>query len=347
MICPGSLQVNKKTGSSLHLLDLPAIYCILLTMKVSIQSPATKKFISLYIPLEGRIYSESGQMIATLEYRHSSDCFPKLSIQMGENTIEIRSDCRTGSKGEICFNGSRRGRFDCTISHYPMFFDKTGRRILHMETDDSDRRFLWAFRNGFSKKEANTYAAARHALLVGPDYVLASINSSVYGPDSLLNNSLYPLMNEPDEQMWASQPTETQLLILTGACWWLCYGLHYASKESEHAVRSWDVQVSVPSTRCLEGRLTLNPEHLPPVNARTEYLATQPLIAGIWLVCGLLLGLVILPLRQQEFNADCLAATIYTSLIPAIWLVVRHFLRSRSAGKIKAIEEQINSANQA
>ena len=70
-------------------------------------------------------------------------------------------------------------------------------------------------------------------------------------------------------------------------------------------------------------------------------------MAGIWLVCGLLLGLVILPLRQQEFNADCLAATIYTSLIPAIWLVVRHFLRSRSAGKIKAIEEQINSANQA
>lgn len=90
-------------------------------------------------------------MIATLEYRHSSDCFPRLSIQMGENTIEIRSDCRTGSKGEICFNGSRRGRFDCTISHYPMFFDKTGARILHMETDDSDRRFLWAFRNGFSK----------------------------------------------------------------------------------------------------------------------------------------------------------------------------------------------------
>lgn len=316
-------------------------------MKVSIQSPASKKFISLYIPLEGRIYTESGQMIATLEYRHSADCFPRLSIQMGEDVIEIRSDCRTGSKGEICINGSRRGRFDCTISHYPMFFDNSGTRMLHIESDDSDRRFLWAFRNGFSKKDAKAYAAARHALLVGPDYVLASINSSVYGPDSLLNNSLYPLMNESDEQMWASQSTEKQLLILIGACWWLCSGLHYASKESEHAVRSWDVQINVPSTLCQDGRLILNPEHLPPVNAKTEYMATQPLIAGIWLVCGLLLGLVILPLRQQEFNADCLAVTIYTSIIPAIWLAVRHLLSKNSAKKIKEIEIQINSANRA
>ena len=70
-------------------------------------------------------------------------------------------------------------------------------------------------------------------------------------------------------------------------------------------------------------------------------------MAGIWLVCGLLLGLVILPLRQQEFNADCLATTIYTSLIPAIWLVVRHLLSKNSAKKIKEIEIQINSANQA
>lgn len=75
--------------------------------------------------------------------------------------------------------------------------------------------------------------------------------------------------------------------------------------------------------------------------------ATHPLIAGIWLVCGLLLGLVILPLRQQECNADCLAATIYTSLIPAIWLAVRHLLSKNSAKKIKEIEIQINSANQA
>lgn len=316
-------------------------------MKVSIQSPASKKFISLYIPFEGRIYSGNGQMIATLEYRHSADCFPRLSIQMGEDVIEIRSDCRTGSKGEICINGSRRGRFDCTISHYPMFFDNSGTRVLLIESDDSGRRFLWAFRNGFSKKDAKAYAAARHALLVGPDYVLASINSSVYRPESLLNNSLYPLMNESDEQMWASQSTETQLLILIGACWWLCSGLHYASKESEHAVRSWDVQVNVPSTLCQDGRFILNPEHLPPVNAKTEYLATQPLIAGIWLVCGLLLGLVILPLRQQEFNADCLEVTIYTSIIPAIWLAVRHLLSKNSAKKIKEIEIQINSANRA
>ena len=324
------------------MLDLPVIYCILLTMKVSIQSPATKKFISLYIPLEGRIYSESGQMIATLEYRHSSDCFPRLSIQMGENTIEIRSDCRTGSKGEICFNGSRRGRFDCTISHYPMFFDNSGARILHMETDDSDRRFLWAFRNGFSKKEAKAYAAARHALLVGPDYVLASINSGVYRPDSRMNNSLYPLMNESDEQIWASQSTETQLLILTGACWWLCYGLHYASKESEHAVRSWDVQVNVPSTLCLNGRIILAPEHLPTVNAKAEFLATRPVLAGIWLACSLLCCLIILPLTQHEFNADCLAAAVYTSIIPLIWILVCRYLRQSSVRMIRSIEQQLN-----
>lgn len=314
-------------------------------MKISLQSPACKKFISLYKPLEGRIFSEDGRLLATLEYHHSADCFPRLSIRMGDDNIEIRSDCRTGSKGELRINSSRQGRFDCTISHYPVFFDKSGNRILYISADDSDRRFLWAFRNGFSKKEAKAYAAARHALLVGTGYVLASINSSVYGPESLWNNAVYPLMNEPDEQLWASSSTETRLLILIGACWWLCAGLHYASKDRDLSVKSWDVQVNVPSTLCRDGYTTLNPECLPPVDAKAEFLATQPLIAGIWLVCGLLYGLLILPLSLQEFNTDCLAVTIYTSLIPAIWLLVRHYLHKSAAQKLKEIELQINSAN--
>lgn len=311
-------------------------------MKVSIQSPASKKFISLYIPLEGRIFSHDGKILATLEYQHSADCFPRLSIRMGEDAIEIRSDCRTGSKGDIIINGSRYGRFDCTINHRPMFFDTKGTMILHMEDDDSDRRFLWAFRNGFSRQEARQYAAARYALLVGPDFVLASIISSIYAPSTLWANSTYPLMNESDEQIWAAKSTEVRLCILAEACWWLCSGLHYASKEKEHSVNPWDVQVNVPSTQHRDGLTILSPEHLPPVNAKVEYLATHPLLATIWLAGGLFLGLVILPLTQQEFNSDCIAVTIYTSIIPAIWILVCQVLSKSSARKVRAIEQQLN-----
>lgn len=311
-------------------------------MKIQLQSPAAKKFISLYIPLEGRIISKDGREIAALEYRHSADCFPRLIIRMGDDMIDIRSDCRTGSKGEIRINGTRYGRFDCTLSHYPQFFNQSGARILHIESDSLDRRFLWAFRNGFSRKEAKAYAAARHAILAGPGYVLASIYSSVYAPESLWGNVVYPLMNEPDEQIWQEQDTETRLCILAGACWWLCYGLHYASKEAEHSVKPWDVQVNVPSTLCLDGRIIMAPEHLPPVNAKAEFLATRPVLSGSWLACSLLCCLIILPLTQHEFNTDCLAAAIYTSIIPLIWILVCRYLRNRSARKIRAIEQQLN-----
>lgn len=311
-------------------------------MKIQLQSPAAKKFISLYIPLEGRIISKDGREIAALEYQHSADCFPRLIIRMGDDMIDIRSDCRTGSKGEIRINGTRYGRFDCTLNHYPQFFDQSGARILRIEADSSDRRFLWAFRNGFSRKEAKTYAAARHALLVGPDFVLASIYSSVYAPESRWDNVVYPLMNESDEQIWSTKSPETRLCILTGACWWLCYGLHYASKEQGHSVKPWDVQVNVPSTLCLDGRIILAPEHLPPVNAKAEFLATRPVLSGIWLACSLLCCLIILPLTQHEFNADCLAAAVYTSIIPLIWILVCRYLRQSSVRMIRSIEQQLN-----
>lgn len=112
-------------------------------------------------------------------------------------------------------------------------------------------------------------------------------------------------------------------------------------------VNPWDIQVNVPSTLRRDGLTILSPEHLPPVDAKVEYLATHPLVASIWLVCSLLSGLVILPLARQEFNAGFLSFTFVTSIIPAIWILVCRYLRKSSARKVRAIEQQINPGRRA
>lgn len=312
-------------------------------MNIHIDKKGDFGFVTTKEKFQGRILGTNRQVIATLEYDNSTQR-AKLLITMGEDSISLCSHGKylTGTAGDFLINGTKHGRYDHTKLPSLEMSNCAGKMILQVAEDDTDRRFLWAYRQGESRGNAKAYSSSKYALLLGRDYALASVLRPVDSPVYFADNMSFELMQDADEEVFLQRSKEEQLCILVCSCWWLCDRLHHAKSSVDPVADNWR-RLSVPSTLCIGNRLTFLPECLEPRNPRVEFLSTQPVFMWIWLVVALVLGLVILPVCQGGFTSDAVAFLIYSTIIPASWIEFCRFWNKRAKKRLKHLEEQLNA----
>lgn len=312
-------------------------------MNIHIDKKGDFGFVTTKEKFQGRILGTNRQVIATLEYDNSTQR-AKLLITMGEDSISLCSHGKylTGTAGDFLINGTKHGRYDHTKLPSLEMSNCAGKMILQVAEDDTDRRFLWAYRQGESRGNAKAYSSSKYALLLGRDYALASVLRPMGSPVYFADNMSFELMQDADEEVFLQRSKEEQLCILVCSCWWLCDRLHHAKSSVDPVADNWR-RLSVPSTLCIGNRLTFLPEYLEPRNPRVEFLSTQPVFMWIWLVVALVLGLVILPVCQGGFTSDAVAFLIYSTIIPASWIEFCRFWNKRAKKRLKHLEEQLNA----
>ena len=137
---------------------------------------------------------------------------PELLIKLGSN--ELRAEVTQGDfangGGTIFYNGERIGNWFGKIPGRLTVMDTRRITILRLEEDDWSRRFKWAYRNGFSWRQAWRYASWGY-LLIGKNYALASIIDPHFNWEFAAS---HPPFNEEDHQMVCSLPPQEQLLVL-------------------------------------------------------------------------------------------------------------------------------------
>ena len=296
-----------------------------------------------YESIHGTIIAKGNQEIASIEYKSSPEgC--KLSIRIDKDSIELSSSYRhlTGYTGKILVNGEDFGHYDYrSLLHALSLFDKKGKAIVQVEDDSMDRRFLWAYRQGATWEESKKYARPEYALLVGENYVLASVVKPLYETLYKMKESKYSIMNDSDEYIFQQRKREEQLCILICACWWLCDSRHPAKSLQKDG---WITpnRVSIPSYEIIDNRLVVSPHHLAVRNRGKEFRATHPVLMWVWLVCTFSISFIFLPAYQGTFNADNFAFLVYSSIVPAIWILVCFLLNKSDIQKINKIEDRLN-----
>lgn len=71
-----------------------------------------------------------------------------------------------------------------------------------------------------------------------------------------------------------------------------------------------------------------------------------PLSAWIWLVGAFFTTIIFLPIYYGEFNSDVMAAFIYSSIIPIIWIIYSTYENRKVKKYITRIENEINTKKQ-
>lgn len=296
-----------------------------------------------YESFHGTIIAKDNQEIATIEYKSTPEgC--KLSIRIDKDSIELSSSCRhlTGNTGKILVNGEDFGHYDYRfLLHALSLFDKKGKAIVQVEDDSTDRRFLWAYRQGATWEESNKYARPEYALLVGENYVLASVVKPLYETLYKMKESKYSIMNDSDEYIFQQRKREEKLCILICACWWLCDSRHPAKSYLKDGWINAN-RVSIPSYEIIGNRLVVSPHHLAVRNRGKEFWATHPVLMWVWLVCTFSISFIFLPAYEGTFNADNFAFLVYSSIIPAIWILVCFLLNKGAVKRLDNIEERLN-----
>ncbi len=291
----------------------------------------------------GRILDRKHQEIATIEYDNSTQR-AKLLITMGEDSISLCSLSKflAGTAGDFLINGKKYGRYNHTKPDSLEMSTCAGNLILQVAEDDTNRRFLWAYRQGESRGNAKAYSSSKYALLLGHNYALASILRPMDSPFYFAANMSFELMSDADEEVFYQRSKEEQLCILVCSCWWLCDRLHHVKSSVDPVAESWR-HLSVPSTLYIENRLTFLPECLDSRNPKVEFLSTQPVLMWLWLVVALVLGLVVLPVCQGGFTSDAVAFMIYSTVIPASWIELCRFWNRRAKTRLRHLEEKLNA----
>lgn len=309
------------------------------------KSFSENKFIYLYDSFEGDIKDKNNQLIATLSYENRANS-AKFSIKMGDNILKI-SEARkhlTGSTGNIFINDLLYAFYDFTPPEtfsLPKLFirNRCGGDILRVEEDYSERRFLWAFRNAATIKDAKKYSDCMHALLIGEKYILASIIAPWRRPLYFGTNKVYSILNISDESIFFSKSIEDQLCILAASCWFLIDRLHpmksyVAESEIEYSQISSFVYV--------ETNLTLSPNVLQPRSFWIEASVVYPLLAWFWLTGAFFITIIFLPIYYGGFDLDMISFFIYSSIIPIIWIIYSTFENRKANNHITRIENDVN-----
>ena len=300
-------------------------------------------FVSTKEAFKGCISGKNHSEIANIEYDNSSNN-ARLLITMGDDSIKLTGVGKylAGTAGDFLINGEKCGRYDNTKFSGLFMSNRDCLPILQVEEDDSERRFLWAYRQGETPGNAKAWSRPRYAQLLGGDYALASIICPTQRPVYFAPNMSFELMNSVDEELFYERGREEQLCILVCCCWWLCDQLHHVKSGMDPVSEDWR-RVSVPSTLRIGKRLTFLPENLPRRNPKVEFLSTQPVFMWLWIACALILALVIFPLCQGSFSFYNIAFLVFSIGIPVCWIVFCSMWSKRVRKRLRLLEEQLNA----
>lgn len=296
-----------------------------------------------YVCFSGNIESGDSSVFASVAYQDNADT-ARLMIRTGDDVLEFVSHKRflSGSEGCIMLNGAAFGSYDFRNLLQPLVIRSSdGRILMQVHEDDPHRRFLWAFRQGASRREARAYAQAGYALLVGEDYALASLVRPLNKPLHYSDTAVFGIMSDADERVFRARSRVEQLCILACACWWLCDVFHPA--KTRHFASP--LPAGIPSSDVRYNRATITPQNLEPRHQRDEFMATHPVFMWLWLVCASVFSLVILPLSQGDFLLEHVGVMVYTSLIPASWILFCHISLRNGLQRISRIEDALHSTN--
>ena len=133
-------------------------------MNVLIDKEGDFGFVTTKEAFHGRILGRNRQEIATIEYDNSTQR-AKLRITIGEDSISLCSLSKflAGTAGDFLINGKKYGRYDHTKPDSLEMSTCAGELILQVAEDDTNRRFLWAYRQGESRGNAKAYSSSKYA----------------------------------------------------------------------------------------------------------------------------------------------------------------------------------------
>ncbi len=185
---------------------------------------------SSYFPSSwgGVIYRENGERVAGVRYAESAGK-GVLTLSSGETSFEVHAATES-------FSGSstnKGGRMLCNGKHVYSFTSSTpallevrtadlrgARTVFRTHLDSWNRRFCWAYRQGFSWFRAWQYAGWGH-MLVGRKCCFSSLFAVNAAPRSL-GKLRHPLFHEADEAVWLGLEPVEQLLVLALSVQGLC-----------------------------------------------------------------------------------------------------------------------------